>query len=439
MTYHAPPNAAKTFGGELVDVNVLADGTVQVTVGADGIGVPTLNAAGNNIYISNHGFTNGQLVRYQAISGAAIGGLTSNTDYRVLVKGTHEIQLATLVVVVPGNITFTRDADNGDGFTADTIRRNDGGSWTSLGFVVGQVITIDGTSVNNRTVTIASISGDTLVLTQQNVVANEIVGAVRMYTAPIALSRAAADSRHSITPVTLLPIGGLVDGVTYYVRFISTTSFSLALTPTSGVHTLDASGRTATNHAIGTEGIDLGAAGGAHRLHLDLPRTGIVADAELRGAGGADLLQVLSLKADGQSTARAEGGSGAIISASEPRSKTDAHRQRARLCRLHHQRLDVRRHRYGRDAHDDHRGRGRERQGVVRRQGERLHRCAQRRRPPSWCGARQGHDHAQHVRHHRSPQHRAGRRRCHDRGQGQGMAPGRGDLGRWRCDRSVRR
>ena len=188
VTYHAPPNVAKTFGGELVDVNVLADGTVQVTIGADGIGVPTLNAAGNNIYISNHGFTNGQLVRYQAISGAPIGGLTNNTDYRVLVKGTHEIQLANLVVVVPGNVTFTRDADNGDGFTADTIRRNDGGSWTSLGFVAGQVITIDGTSVNNRTVTIASISGDTLVLTQQNVVANEIVGAVRMYMAPIALS-----------------------------------------------------------------------------------------------------------------------------------------------------------------------------------------------------------------------------------------------------------
>ena len=122
--------------------------------------------------------------------------------------------------------------------------------------------------------------------------------------------------------MTLLPIGGLVDGVTYYVRFISTTSFSLALMPTGGVHTLDATGRTATNHAIGTEGIDLGAAGGAHRLHLDLPRTGIVADAELRGAGGADLLQALSLKADGQSTARAQGGSGAIIDASEPRSKT---------------------------------------------------------------------------------------------------------------------
>ena len=73
---------------------MLADGTVQVTIGTNGVGVPTLNAEGNNIYIANHGFTNGQLVRYQAISGAAIGGLTNNTDYRVL-AGSHEIQLAT--------------------------------------------------------------------------------------------------------------------------------------------------------------------------------------------------------------------------------------------------------------------------------------------------------------------------------------------------------
>ena len=105
-----------------------------------------------------------------------------------------------------------------------------------------------------------------------------------------------ADDRnviHSFTRATDLAIGGLIDGVTYYVHLDTndpTNKFQLMAKPgdLTTLMTLDATGLTATHH-IGTEGIDLGAptSVGTFALHLALLTAGSPLQQHLRGPGGS--------------------------------------------------------------------------------------------------------------------------------------------------------
>src|SRR5262249_46330068 len=122
---------------------------------------------------------------------------------------------------------------------------------------------------------------------------------------------------HTITRATDLPIGGLTDGVTYYVHLDSSdpnNKFQLTATPGGSIITLNATGLTGT-HRIGTEGVDLSANGtsvGNFALYLDLQTVGSGTQ-HLLGPGGVPLGNLLGSGGDGTSSATAEGAGGAIV------------------------------------------------------------------------------------------------------------------------------
>src|SRR5262249_26240434 len=110
-------------------------------------------------------------------------------------------------------------------------------------------------------------------------------------------------------------IGGLTDGVTYYVKRDATdptNKFQLAATPGGATLTLNATGLTAT-HRIGTEGVDLGTTTsvGTFDLHLDLQTAGSGVQ-HLLGRGGVSLANLLASGGDGNSSATAQGGAGSL-------------------------------------------------------------------------------------------------------------------------------
>src|SRR5206468_2698049 len=69
------------------------------------------------------------------------------------------------------------------------------------------------------------------------------------------------DTKFSVTPITDLPIGGLVDGQTYYVQLDAgdpAHKLSLASAPNGATIALGAAGLNNANHSLGTESVDLG-------------------------------------------------------------------------------------------------------------------------------------------------------------------------------------
>ncbi len=124
-------------------------------------------------------------------------------------------------------------------------------------------------------------------------------------------------------------LGGLEDGVTYYVRSISGQSIQLAKTPDPNATpiTLDAThrtGKTDFNHFFGAVQVDLTTAGvkpGQQALYADLttglPYTecgqqGDPLCQRLAAPGGASLLSAFPPAGDGVSSVSAQGGTGGV-------------------------------------------------------------------------------------------------------------------------------
>ena len=108
------------------------------------------------------------------------------------------------------------------------------------------------------------------------------------------------------------PIGGLVDGNTYYVVNDTGSSFQLAATRGGSPLTLNASGSTGT-HTIGVEGIALTAAGaGTQDLVYPLSTAGASGTYRLIGAGGAGAM-LNAPPGDGEATAGAIGSGGGLV------------------------------------------------------------------------------------------------------------------------------
>ena len=88
-------------------------------------------------------------MRYRS-SGAVIGGLVNDTNYKVNVDDADTLELVNSHVV---NASFVNNGAN------DRITRALG-TWTDDGYFAGQKLYVSGTALNDDTYTIASISGD---------------------------------------------------------------------------------------------------------------------------------------------------------------------------------------------------------------------------------------------------------------------------------------
>ncbi len=254
---------AVEFGLPGVDV-------VGGTYNAEDPAANTAPADNNNIYLGpNHGLLAGDEVIYTAGSGAPIPELTSGDRYFVIFDPAKpdEIQLARTLAEAMG--------DPGD----------------------------------------PDATPEPVPATLPN---------------PIALSRSTdpvdESTQLSLRTVTDQAIGGLTDGVTYYVTQVDGDTFKLAtdearshivalgrVDPVSGTTVL-----TGTS-TLGTEGVDLTNGGsGAHRLVLDLTSAGSGTQL-LDGVGGARALAGAP-SGDGVVTASASGSGGGIVRSSDAKT-----------------------------------------------------------------------------------------------------------------------
>src|SRR5262249_1178727 len=143
-------------------------------------------------------------------NGTAIGGLVNGATYYTLATDANKIQL------LPSYASLGSGSFNQINNAADTIGRNDGGNWATDGFPAGKQIVIAGTANNNRTLTILSVSGNTLSFAG-DVLANESNHAATLRGTALPLSpdkTGGAGVQHELVRQTL---GALQAGTTYYV------------------------------------------------------------------------------------------------------------------------------------------------------------------------------------------------------------------------------
>ncbi|MDR3663866.1 MAG: hypothetical protein P4L86_26345, partial [Mycobacterium sp.] len=220
VTYYGPQPSQ--FSSSTVNVNPVA---------ASGGGV-TFNAApgANNIYIYNGTFNAGDSVLYQTPDGGTpIGGLTPGTTYKVYsVSSSVQGQLVQLgYTYTLSNLTFTK----GTGSTHDKITLASG-SWPAT-LSNGEQIKISGTSADNGTYTIGSISGGILTLSSigslpNGTAASATVDPQQALTLTPSTSGSDASVVQTLIATYNLPImspgqpgGVLQQGTTYYVTNLS--------------------------------------------------------------------------------------------------------------------------------------------------------------------------------------------------------------------------
>ena len=127
-----------------------------------------------------------------------------------------------------------------------------------------------------------------------------------------------ADATHFLRKATDEPIGGLTDGVTYYVVESDTNAgtFQLASMPGGGGLTLDTAGLDSDAHGIGVEGLDLNASTGEHELRIDLSSKPAGVH-QILGSGGQPLGLSTPSVGDGASGTTATGSAGSLVGISE--------------------------------------------------------------------------------------------------------------------------
>ncbi|HUI48361.1 MAG TPA: hypothetical protein VL119_06675, partial [Acidimicrobiia bacterium] len=257
------------------------------------------SVASNIITINNNGFTNGQAVTYRAPSAATFGA--SSVD---VVGGT-------------GSDALT-DANN------DNIYLGSGHGGLANGDTVIFTASDPSKPVNGLT------SGQRYVVIFDSSKPNEIqLAQVGSPTTPISISRAGTNNSETfeLRKISDQAIGGLTDGVTYYVINHTTNTFQLSATPGGSAIALDPTDPvthatlTGTSH-IGTEGVDLTSAGsGTQQLVIDLTSTSSGTQ-QLEGVGGARALAAAP-SGDGIVTSAASGSGGGIVQVGS--SNTEAH------------------------------------------------------------------------------------------------------------------
>ncbi|HLL09613.1 MAG TPA: hypothetical protein VK570_01035, partial [Rubrivivax sp.] len=264
-----------------------------------------------------HGFANDQFVTYRASDGNpgtandALSGLVDGATYRVQVIDANRLKLNSYASLT--GLVFARVA-NGD----DTITRSSG-NWADDGFAAGQSVVISGSSGNNTTLTIASVSGNVLRFAG-DVLNNGTSAATLRGSVPMNPDKSTAgkDVRHVLIPQAL---GGLQSGLSYTVVNAAGGGFQLQR-PDGTLVTAITIGDALGTHTLGKEGVNLVVGGGTnlnHQLRLDLTGSNAGGDL-LLGPGGVSLRTVSPPIGDGQSSASAKGGSGGFAAIEVPTS-----------------------------------------------------------------------------------------------------------------------
>ncbi|MDZ7965043.1 MAG: DUF4347 domain-containing protein [Nostoc sp. DedSLP03] len=302
------------LNGGGTDIGGLANGTNYQVIKVDNqtiklgseFDASQINVQANTIKFSyNHAFQNGQQVIYEAVGGAAIGGLTSGTSYYVKVLDSKTIQLvptwpepqvtqgAKLSDITSNQITINAHGfNNGDAITYQS---------RSAQFTVVNTIPQDAKGQNNifnleadikdkNTINSAKHGfddGEEVIYSTVGAAIGGLVNGQKYFVkkvddnnfklsatkggADIDLTSASQGTSHKITAVS---VQGLEAGKTYYVVGANTNNFQLAATKGGMALTLDKTGLTGTgtNYLFSKDNaIDLTSASiGEHNLHFDL-------------------------------------------------------------------------------------------------------------------------------------------------------------------------
>ncbi len=266
-------------------------------------------------------FNNGDPVLYRTNGGAPISGLTNNTIYFVRVVGPTSIKLA-LTQADAQTLPPTFDPASAVKSGAETIDlgyahglltgqavtyRNGGGSSIS-GLTDG--VTYYAVVVNGTTIKLAATHADAVAAIPVIINLNGAVATGSAHSVAvegIELDGSAASGTHSLKALQQIDptlgvnsandsinfgfdhgfsdgdavtyrngggtsIGGLTNGVTYYVRVVNATTILLTATPAGGVIDLDGSVGSGTAHSLDVESIDLDASvatGSAHTISVE--------------------------------------------------------------------------------------------------------------------------------------------------------------------------
>ncbi|MFO1065869.1 MAG: hypothetical protein U0892_18555 [Pirellulales bacterium] len=254
--------------------------------------------ANNRVTLANHGFTNGQAVTYRAASALkfrnaavdVVGNAATDPNHRYDSADNNNIYLPAHGLNTGDQIVYT--ATSGE---------------PVLGLVSGQryfVIRVNADEIK-LAATLREATGDA-------------ADQISVTPIPIAANSAQSQVDLSIRRVVDLPIGGLEDGVTYYIANANATSFQLAR-DSAGTNLVSLSGVDAAsqvvltgNSTLGTEGVSLTAPGsGLQRLTLDLTSLGS-GTAEFFGVGSA-LALTGAPTGDNVATASATGSGGGLV------------------------------------------------------------------------------------------------------------------------------
>ncbi|MCA9167540.1 MAG: hypothetical protein KDB23_07715, partial [Planctomycetales bacterium] len=319
VTYHAP--AHQTFTSVAVDVSVVADAVV-VDAAESYVDFP----ANDNIYLPAHGFQTGDEVHYdKSGAGQAIEGLTAGANYFVIRRGDNELQLAERGADFNGNsdvdVADSRVAVSDEFATGDVVIYQNGGG-TDIGGLTNHGVYFVG-NVTSEGIQLFATLEDATFGDRPIAFTSAGAGANQRFDKQIELtpSKSGQDRRtvHSLVAAADAPIGGLVDGYTYFVDFTDIapgqTANNFHLVDKDGTRVdLDATGLSTTAlHSLGTESIHLtGTTSRTHSLRFDITAVPVGTD-QLLGRGGLLLSQTNATSGDNISTGTVTGSSGALI------------------------------------------------------------------------------------------------------------------------------
>ena len=280
------------------------------------------NAAGGDQIIRSSGDALTTLVAGQPITIAGVTGsfTISTVSGNTITLTQNKVLPKATKVTLP--FTFTR---SGSAVTGnDTIVRADaGGSWVADGFTVGMQIVV--TTTNAGTYSLVGVSATTLTLAPQSLpsVFNASGSATVARPTVSILIEDTRNDTHSIVKAADVPIGGLVDGQTYYIANYdgAAKTFKLATTQTDALNTsgprITLTPTTVTGgtglHRIGTQGIDLGSIASNSELRIQINSDTVVGTQKITGPGGASLSLTATPPGDGLSSAKAKGSGGAVF------------------------------------------------------------------------------------------------------------------------------
>lgn len=358
VTYSAGTGSLGTASGTLEDERELAvlvvdDNTIRFGASFDASDVDSEKDV--IVFSTEHMLETGDAIRYAAGSGGSISSeLSSATTYYVRVIDDYTIKLFTTKTAaettqeivlsnVTGNTITIADHGYVDG-DAVTYYAPAATEFNSALVDVQFDASGSATATDNDYICLGKdTNGDNIMDTGHNYVTGDQVvyetdgaaigGLVKgqtyyvividAYNIQLASSYANATASHP-THIALTPdtsstatnslvqpsIGGLEDGVTYYVVNATTDDFQLAATKGGGALSLDTTGAYGA-HYIGYAGVELAATSGDQQVYLDL--TSWTTGCTILGQGGTSLRLLTPQPGDGVSLAKAQGGAIAIL------------------------------------------------------------------------------------------------------------------------------